>query len=346
MNRVFPALLILAAALVLAGCTSAASRVRPADEAVPVRVAHVVHETLALPVTGTGTLSPKEEASLGFKVGGVVARVLVHEGDRVQAGQLLAALEMPEIDAAVARARLGAEKAERDRQRAERLYADSVVTLEQLQDAGTARDAAKAEYDAAAFNRRYAVIESPAAGVVLRRQVEPGEVVAAGASVLTIGNRARGQVVRMGLSDRDVMRVRMGDPAVVRFDALPERELAGRVSEIGAASDPVTGTYRVEIALPAATGLASGLVGTVEIRPRANESVALVPMESLLEADGRDGAVYTLSSDGRHAERRPVRLAFAAGERVAIRSGLDGVSVVITQGAGRLSPGDRVEVTR
>ena len=148
----------------------------------------------------------------------------------------------------------------------------------------------------------------------------------------------------MGLADRDFVRVRDGDPAVVWFDAFPGREFAGTVTERGGSADPATGTYRVEVALPGAASLASGLVGRVEIRPRATAEVALVPVESLLEANGDEATVYTLSADGQRAERRLVRLAFIAGARAAIAGGLDGVKVVVTEGAARLDQGDRVEV--
>ena len=348
MNRI--SLLALAGLVALAlasgSCTNAASKTRPAEEPAAVRVAPVVMEKVALPVTATGTLEPKDGVSLSFKVGGVVARVLVDEGDRVRAGQTLAALDLGEIDPSVTRARAAAEKAERDYQRVGRLYADSVATLAQLQDAGTARDAAGAEYDAAAFNRGHAVIVAPADGVVLRRQAEPGEVVSAGTAVFRFGSHARGQVLRLGLADRDLVRVGLGDSAVVRFEALPDRMFAGTVTEIGASADAATGTYAVEIALPDAGRLVSGLVGSAEIRPRAEASVALVPVESLLEADGERAVVYTLAADGRRAERRAVRTAFLAGERVAIQSGLEGARVVITEGAPRVNPGDLVEVLR
>jgi RND family efflux transporter MFP subunit len=346
MNRLAVLIPLLLAPLALSGCTAADSQIRPSKEAIAVKLAPVTIETMAMPVLATGTLGPKEDIALSFKVGGVISRVLVHEGDRVQAGQLLAALDLGEIEPAVTRARTVAEKAARDLSRAQRLYADSVVSLEQLEDAKSGRDAAAAEYEAALFNRSHASIVAAADGVILRRYAEPGEVVNAGTPILALGSRAKGQVLRAGLADRDVVRLRLGDRAVVRFGALPERSFEGTVSEIAAAADAATGTYGIEVALPGAASLASGLVGTVEISPRAGAPVALVPVESVLEANGSDASVFTLSADGRTAERRPVRLAFLAGERVAVRSGLEGVQSVITEGAARLDAGDRVEVTR
>ncbi|HEV8305315.1 MAG TPA: efflux RND transporter periplasmic adaptor subunit [Gemmatimonadales bacterium] len=307
-------------------------------------IAAVTRERLAPPVVATGTLGPKEEITLSFKIGGVISRVLVDAGAMVSAGDTLAALDLREIDAAVTRAQSAADKAERDLARAKRLYGDSVVTLAQQQDAETGAQVTRADLEAARFNRRYAVIVAPAGGVILRRHAEPGELVAPGTPIIVLGSRARGDVVRVGLADRDVVRVRRGDRAVVRFDAVPDREFAGRVTEIAAAADPMTGTYRVEVHLPGATGLASGLVGQVEIRPAATQLVTLVPIEALLEADGSEGTVFALSGDGSRAERRSVSIAFLTGGRVALLGGLDGVQQVITEGAAYLEDGEAVRV--
>ncbi len=342
MNRLAIAPLAL---VVVAGCSRARSEAPPrVADAVPVRVAPVAVEAVAQPVTATGTLGPKEEVPLSFKIGGVVGRVLVDEGQSVRAGDTLASLDLGEIDAAVTRARSAAEKAARDLARAQRLYADTVATLEQVQNAQTGRDVATSELETAEFNRRYAVIVAPSAGVILRRSVEPGQLAQGGSAALILGSRARGVVFGAALADRDAVQVALGDAAVVRFDALPDREFAGTVTEIAAAADPMTGTYRVEVALPAAADLASGLVGRVEIRPRAARPVALVPVEAVLEADGSHASVFALASDGRHAERHSVTVGFIAGDRVAVTAGLERVTTVITDGGAYLDDGSAVRV--
>jgi len=341
MNRT---LLTLLLSLVLAACGRGRAAAPPANDAIAVRVAPVSADRVAPPVTATGTLGPKEEVTLSFKVGGVVSRIFVDEGRSVRAGDTLAVLDLSEIDAAVVRARSAAEKAERDLTRARRLYADSVATLEQAQNAQTGRDVAHAELETALFNRRYAVIVAPASGLILRRSAEPRELVQAGTPILTLGSHARGVVMRAGLADRDVVLIRRGDRAVVRFDAVGDRTFDGAVTEIAGAADPMTGTYRVEVTLPAASGLASGLIGRVEIRPAAGRPLMLVPIEALLEADGATATVYALAPDGRHAERRTVGIAFLAGDHVAIASGLEGVATVVTDGAAYLDHGAAVTV--
>jgi membrane fusion protein, multidrug efflux system len=337
---------VVALPLALAACRGGVAQepAGAAQEPVPVRTADVAYETLARPIVATGTFGPKEQVALSFKIGGVVARVLVDEGALVRAGQTLAALELSEIDAALAKARSGAEKAERDLERLERLYADSVVTLSQLEDAETAAQVARADLQAAKFNRRHAVITAPADGVILRRSAEPGENVPNGAPVLTLGSRARGGVVRVGLADRDVVRVRTGAAATATFDALPGRTLVGRVTEIGASAEPSTGTYAVEITLDGAHELPAGLVGRVTVTPTGEAETAVLPVEAVLEADGQRAVVYALSDDGRRAERRSVTVALLDGDRIAVTEGLEGVERIVTDGAAWLQDGAAVRV--
>lgn len=338
--------LAAAAAMFAAGCSRSDAQEPEPAEPIPVRAEAVVEEEVTRPIIATGTLGARDEIALGFKIGGVVAAINVDAGDRVRAGEVLASLDLREIDAAVSRAESAARKADRELERARRLYADSVVTQAQFEDAQTAAEVAQADLESAAFNRRYAVIVAPAAGVVLRRDAEPGETIAPGTMVLLLGSEARGSVVRVGLADRDRLRVREGDPATVRFDALDGRAFEGRVTEVGAAAQEGTGTYRVEVAIPNARELTSGLIGTVEIRPAAAGTASLVPVEAVLEADGEQAVVFALSADGAHAERRAVTIAFLQEDRIAVTAGLDGVRMVVTAGAAYLNDGEAVKVVQ
>lgn len=334
-------LLALAAAC---GGDAQAETAPPAD-VVAVRTAPVAREWVTRAVEATGTLHSKDEIELSFKIPGVVARVLVAEGQRVRRGQPLATLDLREIDAQVAAAQSAVTKAQRDLERAEALYADSVATLAQVQDARTGAEVARSGLQAAAFNRRYATIVAPADGVVLRKLAQDGELVNPGSAVVVLGSSERGQVLRVGVADRDAVRLKIGDAATVRFDAFPGEAFSGTVREVAPSAAPRTGTYQVEVSVQAeGRALASGLVGRAEIRPAAGTEMALVPIQSILEADGPNATIYTLGADGRHARRLPVRVGFIQGDRVAVSGGLDGVAAVVTDGAAYLGDGTAVKV--
>ncbi len=347
------ALLAAALAAAVAGCGGAEAReagrrAGEADAPIPVRVAEVTLASGAQAVAATGVLGAREEIPLAFKVGGIVARVLVHEGEAVRAGQPLAELEPAEIDARVRQAEAGAEKAERDLARVRNLQRDSVATLEQLQNAASAADVARADLAVARFNRRYATVTAPADGTVLRRMVEPGQLVAPGSPVLVVSGRGLGTRLRVGVADRDVVRIRRGDAATVRFDAYPGQEFPAHVSEVGAAAQPQTGTYEVELAVDDARAggraLPVGLIGHATIQPSAGEGVRVVPVEAIAEADGSAGSVYTVVADGQTARRLAVEIAYIDGNRVGVRRGLEGVRRVVTAGVAYLEDGEKVRV--
>lgn len=348
-SAVHAALLVLAIAGI-AGCADDPAAAPPAAAAArSVRVAPVRAAPLAAEVRAVGVLGPKDELALGFKIGGVVARIDVDEGDTVEAGQLLAALDPAEVDAAVARAREAARQTERDLARTRALYADDVATLEQVEHAQTAVDIARASLDAARFDARHARIEAPSAGLVQRRLAEPAELVAAGAPVLVVGSLAGGWAVRAGVADRDVVRLAVGDAARATFDALPGEVFAARIARIATASDPRTGTYEIELTIePAGAAFVQGLIAKLVIDAARDTRPRLwIPVEALLEANGAwaDVAVIAGATPPLGTiQRRRVRIGALAGSEIEVREGLADGEQVVTEGAAWIEDGERVVV--
>ena len=340
------ALAVLALLGVLASCQRREVQPRPATlPSVPVHVAAVEIEGGSAPVIGTGVLAGKEEVALSFKTGGVVERARVESGQRVRAGEVLAELAQTEIVAEVEKATQGRDKAERDLARARSLYTDSVATLEQVQNATTALDVAASNLRIAEFNRRYTVIRAPFNGIVLKRGIEAGQLVSAGATAVVVRNERSGLVLRVGLADRDAVRVAVGDAATVRFNAWPGIRFEARVQRVAAGATAGAGTYEAELLVdPSGHALASGLIGEAEIRARSADRHAFVPVGALLEADGDSASVYVIAADGRSAHRRSVRVAFLDGSRVALSSGLDTLERVVTDGNTRILDGAAVRV--
>lgn len=339
------AIRLAASTLVL--LAAACSKPPVAEEVAPlvsVSATNVASDTVAQPVVATGTFGPRDEIPLAFKIGGVIARVMVDAGQPVRKGQLLATLDLREIDALLDKAKVGVEKAERDQARIRRLAADSVATLAQLQDATSALDAARADAATARVNREYASIVAPEDGVILLKTGTAGSNIAAGTTVMVLGGGARGRVMRFGLPDRDALRVKVGDAATVRFTAVGDREYRGRVSLLGQSADARTGTYSIEVALTDAGALPAGLVGRVEIAVRGNTRASMIPVDALLEADADSATVYTLSNDREPiATAHRVRIAQLVGDRAAV-TGLPDDARVVTRGAPYVQPGTRVRV--
>ena len=343
--RAMLAALVLASAVALA-CSENAGPAAPREAAAqPVRTAAVRRISAAAPVRATGTIAGKQEARLAFKIPGFVDRVLVDEGAAVTRGQRLATLKPEEANSRVTQARMAHEKALRDVARAEELHAAGVAALRLVQDARTQEEVARAGLTLARFDAQHAEIRAPADGVILARLAEENEMVAAGAPVLAFKAAAEGWIVRVGVADRDIVRLRLGDAAKIETNAYPERPLAGSVSQIAAAASPATGTFDVEIALaPGELALFSGIAARVEIAPSGAEPLAFVPLAALALGDGDVGVVYTLDREGERARRLEVRVAFLSGDDAALSAGVEGVDRVITDGVAWLRDGTRVRV--
>jgi RND family efflux transporter MFP subunit len=334
---------LAAAAALGAACSPTRAASPPAEAAaVPVRSIPVARGAVSVPVRASGTIHLKDERVLAFKVGGLVARVLVQDGDRVRRGQLLAVLDATEVAAGARQARAGLAKAERDLARAQALAEQDVIPRAAAEDAETGARVARAAAEAAEFNVRRTVLTAPDDGWVEQRMAEPGEVIAPGQPVLRVSGRGGGFVVRVSLADRDVLGLRRGQPAEVTVDARPAVPLTGTVSEIARSASRGTGTYDVEIRLGAtAADLLGGLTAKVEIA-REEQVPAAVPLAALVDADGRQGAVFTVE-EGR-ARRVPVEISVLRGDRAILAQDLPGVARVVTDGAASLADGAAVQV--
>jgi multidrug efflux system membrane fusion protein len=316
------------------------------DVIVPVKLAPVSTVTRAEPIVASGLVSSRQEARLSFKVGGIINQMLVDEGQSVRKGQLLATLNLTEINAQVSQAQLASEKAERDLGRVKSLYADTAATLEQLQNATTGQSVAKQNLTIAQFNRSYAQIHSSVDGTVTRKATNAGEYVAPGASVYLIsGNRASDWVVRVGVSDKDWARLRLGNRATVTLDAYPGKTFSGSITELAQAADPVNKLYEVEIKLqPNGVKLAPGLFAKVSLTPAQSRTYSQVPIESIVEGNGRDGYVYVLTDDRKHVRKAPIQISFLDTNNVLITNGLSGVKEVVTAGSAFLTEESAVVV--
>lgn len=333
-------------AVLIAGC---GQEVAPAKvELQPVRVIRAGHDSVTRQDVASGLVGSQEELRLGFKTGGLINRMLVEAGDSVRAGQTLATLDTTESDAQLRQVSESLNKARRDAERAEKLFKQGVIAEQVAQDARTQVAVMESNLSAARFNRQQAIIVAPANGVVLQRLAEAREVTAPGAPVLVVSRADKGWVLRAGLNDQAATRVRVGDVASIRLNAYPDRSLESRVKEIGAASDPRTGTITVTLTLPDDAGLKymAGQVGEARLTSHSAETHALtVPLSAVLEGEGHRAKVYVID-DTQKAQLRVIETGAIQDSRVVVTSGLKNGEQVVSEGAAWLNPGMPVRILR
>jgi membrane fusion protein, multidrug efflux system len=303
-----------------------------------VRVAPVVYSDAPVPIHAAGVLARRTEAELSFKINGVVESIVVRAGDRVTKDQVLARLQLDEIDAQVTQARAAREKARRDAERVAKLQANAVATLEDLQDTRTALETAEAQVRIAEFNRRYAVIVAPADGRVLRRRAEPDELVAAGRPILDFAADGDGWIVRVGVTEGDAARLRIGDRANLTHGE-------GAITQISEAADSVTRTVPLEIVLRSAPPTArSGTITAVTLIAQPVTPRPVVPIVALIEGQSQSASLYLVDEGSATARRVPVEIEALVSAEAYVRTELPRTSRVVVQGSEYLRDGAPIEV--
>jgi membrane fusion protein, multidrug efflux system len=252
-------------------------------------------------------------------------------------------LELSEIRSRVNQANLAVDKADRDFQRAANLFRDSVVTLETYQNANTALEVAKSELRIAEFNLEHSRIIAPANGLILKKLAEENEIVGPGHPVLYFASTENEWVMRVNVTDKDRIHLNINDSARVSFDAFPGREFRAKIAEIAEIADPYTSTYEIELSLEEQINSpVSGLIGTARIFPSRELDYPMVPYESLIEGDGKDGQVWVLQ-EGIPVKTR-VKIIALRDDGILIERGISAGDSLIIEGGHQIRENSRVVI--
>jgi multidrug efflux system membrane fusion protein len=331
--------------LLLSGCSNDTVQ-KPKDDITRVRIMSITPDDVSISIHSSGILASEEEIRLSFKTGGIVAKINVKEGDKVIKGDILASLNLSEINANVELARNGYEKALRDWTRTKNLYADTVATLEQFQNATTVLNIAKSNLEIARFNLLHSTIKAPADGIALKQLVKENELVGAGSPVFLFGTKGKFWKVKTGISDRDVVRINPGDSAYVNIDAYPGVRFPAVVDQVSGMSNPMTGTFETELNLDdMGYRLASGFIAGVDIFPSGEKRYFLLPVGSVVDADGESGFIFSVT-DSSTAVRYPVSIEAIKGSEAAVTGIPEGVRIVVTEGAAYIKDGMKIEIVK
>ena len=311
---------------------------------IPVRTASVVKEKISLPIHTSGKITTSAEAKLSFKVGGIIEKIFVNEGDYVNKGKLLAQLNQSEIDARVKQAQNGYDKAERDYNRVKKLYEEEVATLEQFQNVETARNVAKSNLDIALFNSKHTKITAPSGGRILKKLNEENELTGPGAPLFIFGSQSSGWFIKVGITDKDILKIDIGDSAHVIVDAFPDKVFFATVTETGRSANPYNGTYDVELKIDSDNyNFVSGFVAEADIFPSVSNEYYMIPMAALNEADQSGGFVYIPEQD-KTVKKLYIKVAAIIDDNIAIPGGLDNIKSVITNGSEYLNPLSKINI--
>lgn len=343
-------LTIVACTLLLLSCKEKHKNTNPLGEPdiISVKIAPVSALQVPNIIQATGLVSTENEANYSFKIGGVISRILVDEGQFFRKGQLLATLNSTEISAGLTQSSLNVDKAQRDYERAANLYKDSVFTLEQLQNTKTALDIAHKAKEAVAFNAHYSKIYAASDGFVSQKIASEGEVIGPGMPVLAINETQQNNnyLLKVGVTDREWAIVNPGQTATVTLDGYADKKIDAFVFRKSQVADRTLGSFQIELKLKLDDiKPAVGMFGKAEISTNQDENVKVIPYGSLVEADGDKAFVFT--PDGANKVRKiPVTISRFDNQQVYLKEGLDGVKEIVISNSAYLNEKSTIKIIR
>ena len=272
------------------------------------------------------------------KTSGVLLRVLVEEGDRVRAGQVLAQLdpERPRLEAARAEATM--RRAKNNFERSRELFERQLVSAEANDQLRFEYEAAKAAWELARLELSHTAITAPIGGVVAERMAKPGNLININTPLYRIVDNSRLEAV-LNVPEREMATMKPGLPIRMVVDALRGQVFEGVVGRISPVVDAGSGTFRVVGVFAGHEGLKPGMFGRLQIVYDEREAALSVPREAVVEANG-EASVFLVEAG--KAVRRVVRLGHVDGAYAEVVEGLAVGDQVIT--AGRIAVRDGVTV--
>lgn len=322
----------------------------------PAKVMEIAYQRRNQSLVLAGTVVPRIESTLGFRVAGKIVARTVDVGTVVKAGDLIAQLDPADFRLAVDNARAALASADADYTRAKADHerylnlrgsaAFTPQTLEQRQSLSSTAlarvDQAKSQLASAENNLAYTDLRSDAAGVVTAVQAEVGQVVTPGLGVVRVA-RTDALEILVGVPEHRLKAVREASAAGFELWSDPGRKHAAKLRELSPSADPTTRTYPARFSVidpPEFIGL--GMTASLSFdRPDATP-VAEVPLAAIFQR-GTQPAVWVVDRDSGTVELRPVTIARWRDDTAAITSGVKDGEIIATAGVHKLEAGQKVK---
>jgi HlyD family secretion protein len=332
------------------------------EEGKEVEVSRVEYGKIISKVTGDGELKAKIQVNIQSQVMGRVEKIFVKEGSQVKKGDLLCLLERKSYEANLNLQKARYEQAKNSFVRIDSLYKKQLVSDEEYERAKTEYEVAKANYEDALDKYEKTEIRSPISGTVVKLNIEEGETVIIGTmnnpgTVMMVIADLSAMLAVIEVSERDVVDVKVGNPAKITLDALPDTFFMGKVVRVGyvpitqaTATEKIT-NFEIEIELADTSALLRpGMSVHCEIITAEKDSVLVVPIAAVGRkriGDKEVDACFVIEN-GR-AKLRPVKVGSYGDFEAEIIEGLKEGEEVITgpySVLAKLKEGDLVKPKR
>jgi len=370
---------LIALSAALAACSGGGDKApgkdATAQAAIPVEVAPASHQPVTANYSGTATLEAVGDAQVVTKTNGIILKILVEEGMRVERGQLLAQLDDDAVRNKLAQAQATLKKAQAAFDKSEKGIAKNLIPRADFDRDKFDLEMQHAVVDGASIDLSYTKIVAPISGVIAKRSVKVGNLVQANQTLFQIVDMDPLQAV-LNVPERDLDTLKAGQPVHLRVDSLPEKNFDGIVARIAPVVDATSGTFRATCEFRDTTRtLKPGMFGRIDVIYDQRHDALVVPRSALVEEDG-ESSVFVIEPappkkvDDKNkpepvkgkpgeavaaenakpavplfvAKRRVVQVGYADGDRIEVRDGIKDGERVITIGRNAVRDGTEVQV--
>jgi RND family efflux transporter MFP subunit len=276
-----------------------------------------------------GDIVASQQANIYSKVSGNLERLYTDMGNAVRRNQLLAVIDSTELYQQEQQTAATFYNARINYTRNKKLSGENLVAKQDLDNAEAQMKVAQANFETAKTRLGYARITAPFAGIITRRFLDEGALVATTSTLFTLMDVDSVKVI-MSVLEKDVPQISKGKNAKIVADAFPGKEYAGVITRISEAIDLSTRTMPIEVGIANKDHhLKPGMYATVTISIAEHQNAITLPTEAILN-DNLGTFVYALQNNT--AKRIPVQVGLEHNSRTEILTGLTGTETIITTG--------------
>lgn len=286
-----------------------------------------------------GNLQEGQSIDLAFKYGGILERLNVKEGSKVQKGQELARVSSPSMESTLHSAQATLDQAQDAYDRLKKVYDNGSLPEIKWREMIANLEKAQAAVDLANAMLMENVISAPFSGTITAVNVELGENITPLKPALRLIS-TKGLSVKITVPENEIHQIHIGDPAEIVIPALGDRQYQGKVVEKGMAASLITHSYPVKVLIDHPDSeLVPDMIGKVSLTSGISKGI-VIPANAVLI--NNDGKFVWIVSEGR-ATRQPITLSGYSGKGVIVDEGLQAGDSVIVEGYQKVSEGMRVQ---
>ncbi len=346
-NKQIPAIffaIALSSSTLISGCGVGEASVADADAIaaatpVPVETATPFRSDIYATYDASASIASDADAPVIARVAGDVIELLVEEGDRVEAGQVLARLDGERLRLEVLAAKANLERAKKEYTRNMDLHERGLVSSSMYEGLQFDLESLEATYGLKRLNYNYSNIRATISGVVSSREIKPGQNLAIGQVAFRI-TETKELVAYLQIPQAELAKFNAGHTATVTVASMPGTDFDATIVRISPTIDVRNGTFRATAIIDNAGGnLAPGMFGRFTIAYEKHANALVIPANALLDED-EETTVYVVQNG--EVVRRNVEIGIEEGGRVEILDGLLDEDEIVVVGHSGLRDGSKV----